>query len=106
MAGSHLGLLHRDCDSDLAPTPSPSTSSLEGSSSTLLPAGPEFKTAAAQATVALSSLLDLRRLRPTPPVRTAVALTSLGAGLVLPPGVLHQEGSAPQEEMQTWARWA
>uniref|UniRef100_A0A671E3C9 Histone deacetylase 10 n=2 Tax=Rhinolophus ferrumequinum TaxID=59479 RepID=A0A671E3C9_RHIFE len=86
------------------PVPSPSNYSPEGRPSTLLPGGSEFKTAAAQAAAALSSLLDQLCLQPTPPVRTAVALTSLGAGLVLPPDVLCEEGSAPQEEMQAWAR--
>ncbi|KAM5250566.1 polyamine deacetylase HDAC10-like isoform 4-T6 [Hipposideros larvatus] len=89
-----------------APIPSPSTHSPEGKPLSLLPGGSELKTAAAQAAAALSSLLDQLRLRPTPPVRTAVALTSLGAGLVLPPEVLREEGSAPQEETQAWARWA
>ncbi|KAM5250574.1 polyamine deacetylase HDAC10-like isoform 12-T16 [Hipposideros larvatus] len=87
-----------------APIPSPSTHSPEGKPLSLLPGGSELKTAAAQAAAALSSLLDQLRLRPTPPVRTAVALTSLGAGLVLPPEVLREEGSAPQEETQAWAR--
>nr|XP_019567932.1 PREDICTED: histone deacetylase 10 isoform X2 [Rhinolophus sinicus] len=86
------------------PVPSPSNHSPEGKPSTLLPGGSEFKTAAAQAAAALSSLLDQLCLQPTPPIRTAVALTSLGAGLVLPPDALCEKGSAPQEETQAWAR--
>ncbi|XP_019524107.1 PREDICTED: histone deacetylase 10 isoform X2 [Hipposideros armiger] len=87
-----------------APIPSPSTHSPEGKPLSLLTGGSELKTAATQAAAALSSLLDQLHLRPTPPVRTAVALTSLGAGLVLPPEVLREEGSAPQEETQAWAK--
>uniref|UniRef100_G3UFK4 Histone deacetylase 10 n=1 Tax=Loxodonta africana TaxID=9785 RepID=G3UFK4_LOXAF len=57
-----------------------------------------------EAVEALRALLDQLRLRPLPPVRTAIALTSTDAALVLPPGVLHQEGSAPREETEAWAR--
>ncbi|XP_036134163.1 polyamine deacetylase HDAC10 isoform X2 [Molossus molossus] len=89
---------------DSAPILSPSTHSPEGRPSPLLSGGPEFKVAAAQATAALSALLAQLHLRPTPPVRTAVALTALDTALVLPPDVLHQEGSAPKEEVQAWAR--
>ncbi|XP_045691086.1 polyamine deacetylase HDAC10 isoform X4 [Phyllostomus hastatus] len=89
---------------DSAPVLSPSTCSPEGRPSPLLPGGPELKAAAAQATVALRALLDQLHLRPTPPVRTAVALTPLDTALVLPPNVLHQEGSSPKEETQAWAR--
>ncbi|XP_023486891.2 polyamine deacetylase HDAC10 isoform X3 [Equus przewalskii] len=93
---------------DAAPVLSPSTRSPEGSISPLLPGGPEFKAPVAQteaqAMAALSSLLDQLRLYPTPPLRTAVALTELDAALVLPPDVLHWERSAPQKEMQAWAR--
>lgn len=92
--------------SDLTPIRSPSTYSPEGRPSTLLPGGPEFKAAAAKAEAALSSLLDQLRLHPTPPVRMAVALTALDTALALPPDTLRQEGSAPQKEMQAWARWA
>lgn len=110
VGGLYLGLLYSGCDSEPllgpVPIPSPSNHSPEGKPSTLLPGGSEFKTAAAQAAAALSSLLDQLCLQPTPPVRTAVALTSLGAGLVLPPDVLCEKGSAPQEETQAWARWA
>nr|KAF6398923.1 histone deacetylase 10 [Molossus molossus] len=88
---------------DSAPILSPSTHSPEGRPSPLLSGGPEFKVAAAQATAALSALLAQLHLRPTPPVRTAVALTALDTALVLPPDVLHQEGSAPKEEVQAWA---
>lgn len=91
---------------DLTPVLSPSTHSPEERPSTLLPGGPEFKAAAAKAEAALSSLLDQLCLHPTPPVRTAVALTVLDTALALPPDTLRQEGSAPQEEMQAWARWA
>ncbi|XP_061060208.1 polyamine deacetylase HDAC10 isoform X2 [Eubalaena glacialis] len=70
----------------------------------LLPGGPEFKAAATQDVAALSSLLDQMRLNPTPPVRTAVALTAPDAALALPSDVLCEEGSAPQEETQAWAR--
>ncbi|KAF6118968.1 histone deacetylase 10 [Phyllostomus discolor] len=86
------------------PVLSPSTYSPEGRPSPLLPGGPELKAAAAQATVALRALLDQLHLRPTPPVRMAVALTPLDTALVLPPDVLHQEGSSPKEETQAWAR--
>ncbi|KAM5335608.1 polyamine deacetylase HDAC10 isoform 8-T8 [Glossophaga mutica] len=89
---------------DSAPVLSPSTCSPEGRASPPLPGGPEFKAAAAQATVALSPLLDQLHLCPTPPVRTAVALTPLDTALVLPPDVLHQEASSPKEETQAWAR--
>lgn len=51
-----------------------------------------------------SPLLDGLCLRPRPPVCTAVALTVPGAALALPPGVLHQEGSALKEETEAWAR--
>ncbi|KAM5335606.1 polyamine deacetylase HDAC10 isoform 6-T6 [Glossophaga mutica] len=88
---------------DSAPVLSPSTCSPEGRASPPLPGGPEFKAAAAQATVALSPLLDQLHLCPTPPVRTAVALTPLDTALVLPPDVLHQEASSPKEETQAWA---
>lgn len=91
--------------SDLTPVLSPSTHSPEERPTTLLPEGPEVKAAAAKAEAALSSLLDQLRLHPTPPVRTAVALTALDTALALPPDTLRQEGSAPQEEMQAWARW-
>nr|XP_042121342.1 polyamine deacetylase HDAC10 isoform X4 [Peromyscus maniculatus bairdii] len=53
---------------------------------------------------ALRPLLDGLCLRPRPPVCTAVALTVPGAALALPPGVLHQEGSALKEETEAWAR--
>lgn len=91
---------------DSAPILSPSTRSPEGRPSPLLSEGPEFKAAAAQATAAPSVLLDGLHLRPTPPVGTAVAVTSLDAAPVLPPEVPHQEGSALEEETQSWARWA
>nr|KAF6267564.1 histone deacetylase 10 [Myotis myotis] len=87
---------------DLAPVLNPSNRSPEGRPSPLLSQGPEFKAAAAQATVALSSLLDRLHLRPMPPVRT-VALASLDTALVLPHEVPHQEGSALKEEAQSWA---
>ncbi|XP_072829873.1 polyamine deacetylase HDAC10 isoform X5 [Vicugna pacos] len=87
-----------------APVLSPSTCSPEGKPSPLLPWGPEFKAAGTQTMAALSSLLDKLCLNPTPPVRTAVALTAPDAALVLPPGVLCQERSALPEEMQAWAR--
>lgn len=70
----------------------------------MLPGGPTFKAAEAQASAVLSSLLGQLHLHPTPPVRTAVALTVPDAALGLPPAVLHQEGSAPQEETRAWAR--
>lgn len=89
-----------------APILSPSTCSPEGRASPVSPGGPKFKAAEAQASAALSSLLEQMYLNPTPPVRTAVALTALDAALVLPPGVLQQEGSAPREETRAWARWA
>ncbi|XP_007453951.1 PREDICTED: histone deacetylase 10 [Lipotes vexillifer] len=80
----------------VAPVPSPSPCSPEGR--------PEFKAAATQDVAALSSLLDQLRLNPTPPVRTAVALTAPDAALALPSDVLCEQGSAPQEETQAWAR--
>ncbi|XP_059970050.1 polyamine deacetylase HDAC10 isoform X6 [Mesoplodon densirostris] len=89
----------------VAPVLSPSPRSPEGRPSPLLPPrGPEFKAAATQNVAALSSLLDQLRLSPTPPVRTAVALTAPDAALALPSDVLCEEGSAPQEETQAWAR--
>ncbi|KAB0397172.1 hypothetical protein E2I00_004724, partial [Balaenoptera physalus] len=89
----------------VAPVLSPSPRSPEGRPSPLLlPGGPEFKAAATQDVAALSSLLDQLRLNPTPPVRTAVALTAPDAALALPSDVLCEERSAPQEETQAWAR--
>ncbi|XP_054941336.1 polyamine deacetylase HDAC10 isoform X7 [Physeter macrocephalus] len=89
----------------VAPVLSPSPRSPEGRPSPLLlPGGPEFKAAATQDVAALSSLLDQLRLNPTPPVRTAVALTAPDAALALPSDVLCEEGSAAQEETQAWAR--
>lgn len=75
---------------------SPSTRSPEGP---LLSEGPASKAAAA----APSAPPDGPHLRPVPPVRTAVALTSLDAAPVLPPDVPHREGSALEEEIQSWA---
>ncbi|XP_053751090.1 polyamine deacetylase HDAC10 isoform X2 [Panthera pardus] len=86
------------------PILNPSTYSLEQRASPVSPGGPKFKAAEAQASAALSSLLDQLHLNPTLPVRTAVALTALDAALVLPADVLRQEGSAPQEETRAWAR--
>ncbi|XP_049482549.1 polyamine deacetylase HDAC10 isoform X6 [Panthera uncia] len=86
------------------PILNPSTYSLERRASPVSPGGPKFKAAEAQASAALSSLLDQLHLNPTLPVRTAVALTALDAALVLPADVLRQEGSAPQEETRAWAR--
>ncbi|KAM6216522.1 polyamine deacetylase HDAC10 [Rhynchocyon petersi] len=72
------------------------------------PGSPEYKVAvaaaAAEAEVALTSFLDQLHLRPLPPVQTAIVLTSPDTTLVLPPGVFRQEGSAPREEVETWAR--
>ncbi|XP_068417959.1 polyamine deacetylase HDAC10 isoform X2 [Eschrichtius robustus] len=76
----------------VAPVLSPSPRSPEGRPSPLLlPGGPEFKAAATQDVAALSSLLDQLRLNPTPPVRTAVALTAPDAALALPSDVLCEE---------------
>ncbi|XP_058596907.1 polyamine deacetylase HDAC10 isoform X6 [Neofelis nebulosa] len=86
------------------PILNPSTYSLERRASPVSPGAPKFKAAEAQASAALSSLLDQLHLNPTLPVRTAVALTALDAALVLPADVLRQEGSAPQEETRAWAR--
>uniref|UniRef100_A0A8C5Y032 Histone deacetylase 10 n=1 Tax=Microcebus murinus TaxID=30608 RepID=A0A8C5Y032_MICMU len=86
---------------DVAPALSPSAHSPEGGPLSVLPGGPACEAAVA---AALSSLLDQRRLHPTPPVRTAVALTAPDASLGLPPDVLHQEKSAPREEAEAWAR--
>ncbi|XP_067554565.1 polyamine deacetylase HDAC10 isoform X3 [Pseudorca crassidens] len=89
----------------VAPVLGPSPYSPEGRPSSLLLTGrPEFKAAATQDVAALSSLLDQPRLNPTPPVRTAVALAAPDAALALPSDVLCEEGSAPQEETQAWAR--
>ncbi|XP_038935553.1 polyamine deacetylase HDAC10 isoform X3 [Rattus norvegicus] len=52
----------------------------------------------------LSPCLDRPCHRPTPPICIAVALAVSGAALDLPPGVLHQEGSALREETEAWAR--
>ncbi|XP_040493687.1 polyamine deacetylase HDAC10 isoform X2 [Ursus maritimus] len=87
-----------------SPILSSSTWSPEERPSPVSPGGPKFEAAEAQTSAVLSSLLDQLHLHPTPPVRTAVALTALDAALVLPPEVLLQEGSAPQEETQAWAR--
>ncbi|XP_073738670.1 polyamine deacetylase HDAC10 isoform X3 [Callorhinus ursinus] len=87
-----------------APLLDPRTCSPEGRRPPVLPGGPEFKAAEAQTSAVLRSLLDQPHLYPTPPVRTAAALTAQDAALVLPPDVLRQEGSAPQEETQAWAR--
>jgi len=87
-----------------APLLSPSTCSPEGRRLPVSPGGPEFKAAEAQTSAVLRSPLDQLHLYPTPPVRTAAALTAQDAALVLPPDVLRQEGSAPQEETQAWAR--
>eukprot|EP00070_Physeter_catodon_P039706 XP_028346600.1 polyamine deacetylase HDAC10 isoform X2 [Physeter catodon] len=111
-AGWCLRLSCSGCDTEPPPPPpgvapvlSPSPRSPEGRPSPLLlPGGPEFKAAATQDVAALSSLLDQLRLNPTPPVRTAVALTAPDAALALPSDVLCEEGSAAQEETQAWAR--
>ncbi|XP_060044841.1 polyamine deacetylase HDAC10 isoform X1 [Erinaceus europaeus] len=84
------------------PRLSSGTHSLEGRPSTLLPAGLELKTAAAHAVSALSSLLDQLCLHPRSAVHTAAALTPLDAALVLPPDILHLEGST--QETQAWTR--
>uniref|UniRef100_G3TQ63 Histone deacetylase 10 n=1 Tax=Loxodonta africana TaxID=9785 RepID=G3TQ63_LOXAF len=90
---------------DMAPVLSSSIGSPEARPQPPPPAGAEYMVAAAaEAVEALRALLDQLRLRPLPPVRTAIALTSTDAALVLPPGVLHQEGSAPREETEAWAR--
>ncbi|XP_032738610.1 polyamine deacetylase HDAC10 isoform X3 [Lontra canadensis] len=72
--------------------------------SAVSPGEPKCKAAEAQTSAVLSSLLDQLHLYATPPVRTVIALTAPAAALVLPPDVLHQEGSAPREETQAWAR--
>nr|XP_035969642.1 polyamine deacetylase HDAC10 isoform X9 [Halichoerus grypus] len=87
-----------------APLLSPSTCSPEGRRPPVSPGGPKFKAAEAQTSAVPRSPLDQLHLYPTPPVRTAAALTAQDAALVLPPDVLRQEGSAPQEETQAWAR--
>ncbi|XP_006876475.1 PREDICTED: histone deacetylase 10 [Chrysochloris asiatica] len=93
---------------DTAPLRGPSACSPEGRPPPPIPGSPEYVAAAAvaatEATIELSSLLERLRLHPLPPVRTAIALTSTDAALDLPPGVLLQEGSAPREETETWAR--
>uniref|UniRef100_A0AAA9TCH6 Histone deacetylase 10 n=2 Tax=Bos TaxID=9903 RepID=A0AAA9TCH6_BOVIN len=87
-----------------APVLSPGTPCPEGRPSPLPLGEPQFKAVVTQAAAALSSLLDQLRLHPTPPVRVAVALIAPDTGLALPPGVLCEEGSLPQEETQAWAR--
>nr|XP_058164970.1 polyamine deacetylase HDAC10 isoform X9 [Dasypus novemcinctus] len=79
----------------MAPVRRPSISASEGR---LRPADPAGKAATP------CSLLDRLRTRPLPPVRMAVALATLDAALPLPPGVVHQEGSALREETEAWAR--
>ncbi|XP_057412196.1 polyamine deacetylase HDAC10 isoform X5 [Balaenoptera acutorostrata] len=104
-SGSHAVAVTLNHPLGVAPVLSPCPRSPEGRPSPLLlPGGPEFKAAATQDVAALSSLLDQLRLNPTPPVRTAVALTAPDAALALPSDVLCEEGSAPQEETQAWAR--
>eukprot|EP00069_Balaena_mysticetus_P000561 bmy_14625T0 len=104
-SGSHAVAVTLNQPLGVAPVLSPSPRFPEGRPSPLLlPRGPEFKAAATQDVAALSSLLDQMRLNPTPPVRTAVALTAPDAALALPSDVLCEEGSAPQEETQAWAR--
>ncbi|XP_059103620.1 polyamine deacetylase HDAC10 [Peromyscus eremicus] len=85
---------------NVAPVLSPSTHLPEGRSLPLLAESSTREVAED----ALSPLLDGLCLRPRPPVCTAVALTGPGAALALPPGVLHQEGSALKEETEAWAR--
>ncbi|XP_040089524.1 polyamine deacetylase HDAC10 isoform X5 [Oryx dammah] len=87
-----------------APVLSSGTRCPEGRPSPLPPGEPEFKAVVTQAAAALSSLLDQLRLHPIPAVRVAVTLTAPVTGLALPPGVLCEEGSLAQEEMQAWAR--
>ncbi|XP_007952955.1 polyamine deacetylase HDAC10 [Orycteropus afer afer] len=95
-------------DQDTALEPNPSACSPEGRPPPPPPGTSAYEEAAieaaAQAAVALSSLLDRLRLHPLPPVRTAIALTSMDATPALPLGVLHQEGSALREETKAWAR--
>ncbi|XP_032738615.1 polyamine deacetylase HDAC10 isoform X7 [Lontra canadensis] len=86
------------------PTLSLSTFLPERRPSAVSPGEPKCKAAEAQTSAVLSSLLDQLHLYATPPVRTVIALTAPAAALVLPPDVLHQEGSAPREETQAWAR--
>ncbi|VTJ81329.1 polyamine deacetylase HDAC10 isoform X3 [Marmota monax] len=85
---------------DVATVLSPGSHSPDGTLATLLPGGPTCEAAA----TTLSSFLDPLHLCPIPPIRTAVALTVPDATLPLPPGVLCQEGSAPREETEAWAR--
>ncbi|XP_005335088.2 polyamine deacetylase HDAC10 isoform X1 [Ictidomys tridecemlineatus] len=85
---------------DVATMPNPGSHSPDGTPATLLPGGPTCEAAA----TTLSSFLDPLHLSPIPPIRTAVALTVPDATLPLPPGVLCQEGSAPREETEAWAR--
>ncbi|KAG3290674.1 hypothetical protein H1C71_011970, partial [Ictidomys tridecemlineatus] len=85
---------------DVATMLNPGSHSPDGTPATLLPGGPTCEAAA----TTLSSFLDPLHLSPIPPIRTAVALTVPDATLPLPPGVLCQEGSAPREETEAWAR--
>ncbi|XP_037703659.1 polyamine deacetylase HDAC10 isoform X3 [Choloepus didactylus] len=79
------------CLPAMAPAPSPGASSLEGRPLPLLPREPAYKVAALSC-------------RPSPPICTAVVLTTPEATLCLPPGVVRQEEAAPQEEAEAWAR--
>ncbi|XP_038935552.1 polyamine deacetylase HDAC10 isoform X2 [Rattus norvegicus] len=85
---------------NVAPVLSSSTHSPEGSS---LPVLADSSTCTV-AEDSLSPCLDRPCHRPTPPICIAVALAVSGAALDLPPGVLHQEGSALREETEAWAR--
>ncbi|OBS73050.1 hypothetical protein A6R68_12343 [Neotoma lepida] len=85
---------------NVTPVMSPSTHFPEGRSLPLLAESSMCQVAED----ALSPLPDGLCLRPIPPICTAVALTVPGAALALPPGVLHQEGSALKEETEAWAR--
>lgn len=102
----HLTLLCSGHDSepplDVATMLSPGSHSPDGTPATLLPGEPTCEAAA----TTLNSFLDPLHLCPIPPIRTAVALTVPDATLPLPPGVLCQEGSAPREETEAWARCA
>nr|XP_045007912.1 polyamine deacetylase HDAC10 isoform X2 [Jaculus jaculus] len=85
---------------DVSPVLSPITHSPEQRSLALIPEGTTCKAVG----TALSPLLDRLGLRPTPPVRTAVALTLTSAALALPPDVLHQDGLPLREETEVCVR--
>ncbi|XP_006157644.1 histone deacetylase 10 isoform X1 [Tupaia chinensis] len=87
-------------ENDSAPLLGPRTRSPDERPPPQLPGGPVCEAAVAVPSCPLGQLC----LCPIPPVRTAAALTTPVASLILPPGVLLQEGSASMEKTEAWAR--